>query len=75
MLATQVLKCLNICFEEYNRKIPHDGVWVKSKWILSENPVNTTMDLLQWKFQINFTTKVLDQYISKKTSIVYLRPF
>ena len=35
---------------------------------------NPTMDLLQWKFQIDFRTKVLKQYISENESLVHFRP-
>ena len=36
---------------------------------------NPTMDLLKWKFQIDFRTKALKQYISKNASLIHFRPF
>ena len=33
------------------------------------------MDLLQWKFQIDFRTKMLNQYISENASTTHFRPF
>ena len=43
--------------------------------ILAKNTVTSTMDLLQWKFQIDFRPELLNQYISENASIIHFRLF
>ena len=52
-----------------------DVVLVKSKGKIVENPCRCSKILLQWKFQIDFRTKVLNQYISENVWIIHFRPF
>ena len=75
--AYLVTYSFTLYFDTLGIKIQNSAGWrLGQKFVdFEQKHGNPTMDLLQWKFQIDFRTKVLNQYISENDSLVHFRPF